>query len=262
MQLSELKRVLGEALQGAAIEVQTHTKNQTFGYADKGERVSFVGIEYAIEMHGRPEITNTIAPAMIWDTFASGSHMPEDAARYIERKEMCLTLHKAIRSAGYILVSAVNHAHAEGTMVRCEYYKSGGDGWTGTALTAVYSPTDYMPDGAIIITDDQGRPDKMVYYTVGYEEGQLTYMGACEFDGRPNRSIAVNLLEGAVWKGVPMTQLSWNKELLGIDVKRVYSKTLSESPEGWRRTYLAELYSEDKVQIVVTNYHWSSDQGL
>ena len=261
MQLSELKGVLSAALLGQALEVQTYTKNQTFGYADKDEHVSFIGIEYAIEMHARPEITSTVAPAMIWDNFAEGSHMPEDADRYNERKEMCLTIHKTIRGAGYTLVSAVNHAHAEGNMVRCEYYK-GADGWTGTALTVVYSPTDYMPDGAIIIRDGQGRPDKMVYYTVGYEEGQLTYMGASELDGRPNRAIAVNLLEGATWKGGPMTQLSWKDELLGIDVKRVFSKTLSESPEGWRRTYLAELYSEDKVQIVVTNYHWSSDQGL
>lgn len=261
MQLSELKGVLGAVLVGEAHEIQSFTMNQQFGYVDKAERVAFAGFEYAIEMHTRPE-QQTVAPALIWDDFATSKYHHPDATRYHDRKAMCLKVHDAIRGAGYILVSAVHHTHTEGSMVRCEYYKAAGDGYTGTMLRAVYTPNDYMPDGAIVIRGDHGRPDPAVYYTVGYEEGQITSLGANEFDGRPNRSIVVSEIESGGWKGHPMDKGVIEKELAGFDIRRAYSKTLSESPEGWRRTYIAELDSKELVQIVVINYHWSSDQGL
>lgn len=236
-------------------EITSLDRNQIFGYADKREAVSFFAAEYNIEMSSRPSF-DTVAPALIFDDFVQRDDLKGD--RWVERKVMCVSIHKLILGAGYVLANAVWHAHAEGDMVRCEYYKADGGGYTGSELRVVYSPTDYMPEGAIILRDKQGLPMDRVYYTVGYEEGQLTYLAAAELDGRPNRSISISAIEGSVFHGEPMDSV-WLQQLAGLSMSRVTSMTKSESQEGWCRDYTGNLLGSQgghAVQVVVKNFHW------
>jgi hypothetical protein len=234
-------------------EITSIHRNQMFGYADKRESVSFFAAEYNVEMSTRGTF-DTVAPALIFDDFKQRDDL--EGTRYLERKEMCVAIHELIRGAGYVLANVVWHAHSEGDMVRCEYYKGSGDGWTSSELRVVYSPTDYMPEGAIILRDKQQKPMTGVYYTVGYEEGQLTYLGAAELDGRPNRSISISAIEGKVWHGTDMPK-NWLLELTGLGLSRVTSMTKSETQEGWCREYTGNLRETgEAVEIVVKNFHW------
>jgi hypothetical protein len=257
MQLSDLRNHLRSFGPENIREIVGFNKNQVFGYVEAKEKVAICGIEYNVEMQSRPNC-DTVAPALIFDDFSNRDDIERD--RYVERKEMCIELHKAIRSAGYTLVAAVWHAHAEGDMVRCEYYKAAGDGWTGTSLQVVYTPSDYMPEGAIIVPGKHTTSSDDVYYTVSYEEGQLTYLSASSLsDGRPIRRITINGIEGQCWHGEKMNN-AFTQQLAGLHVDRVVSMTKSESQEGWKRTYVGNLtFTKEPVEVTIENFHWNSN---
>jgi hypothetical protein len=229
-----------------------------FGMCDARENVSFFALEYNIEMSSRGHI-DTVAPALIFDGFQNRDDLKGD--RYVERKAACIEIDKLLRGAGYVKSSVMWHAHSQGDMVRCEYYKASGNGWTGSSLLVVYSPTDYMPDGAAVIWNKQhSRHLEGIYYTPGYEEGMLTYVSAAEFDGRPARTVTVSAIEGKVWWGEPM-ETPWLKHVDGFGLARVTSMTQSESQEGWKREYTGHLVKSlggHAVQVVVQNFHYSN----
>lgn len=260
MTLSELRTHLLDQLGKERVnEITSIYKNQLFGYADKSEGVAFAAIEYCIEMHSRGIPTQTVAPALIFDSFRETDVVVGPADRYDERKELCLNLHDLIRSAGYTLTSCVHHSHSEGDDVRCDYYKHDHNGYTGSSLRVIYTPTDWMPGSAILIKDKHLHNLADVYYTVGYEDGQLVAMTANELDGRPIRSINIDLLEEKTWQGTAM-HAHVQDEVRGLGVKYVLSRTMSEAVDGWNRTYTAELDSKERVQIVVKNYHTTDGQ--
>ena len=255
MTLSELRTTLLDQLGSEQVsEITSIYKNQLFGYADKREGVVVAGIEYCIEMHSRGTPTQTVAPALIFDGFRETDAVPGEDNRYLDRKELCLKIHDFIRGAGYTLVSCVHHTHSEGDDVRCDYYKHDHNGYTGSTLRVVYTPTDWMPETAILVKDKHQNNLDRIYYTVGYEDGQLVSATANEFDGRPVRSIHIDLLEEKTWQGTAMPA-HVQDEVRGLGVKYVLSRTMSEAPDGWNRTYTAELDSKERVQIVIKNYH-------
>jgi len=256
MQLSDLRNLLQGVPNTAAIT--SRNKSQMFGLCDASEKVSIFALEYSIEMKSRERV-DTVAPALIFDGFRERDDLKGD--RYLERKDSCLAIHDVIRNAGYQMVSAVWHAHSQGDMLRCEYYKSSGDGWIGSSLFVVYSPTDYMPDGCAVVWNKH-HTDKLdgVYYTPGYEEGQLTYVGVAEMDGRPVRTVDLSFIEGKVWYGDAMFS-AWRSQVDGFGLSRVTSMTQSESQEGWKREYTGNLWKElggYAVQVVIQNYHFSN----
>ncbi|WDS62406.1 hypothetical protein [Pseudomonas phage D6] len=256
MQLSELRSLLRTVPN--THEITSIYRNQMFGMCDASENVSFFALEYNIEMSTRGRI-DTVAPALIFDGFRERDDQQGD--RYIERKAACIKIDELLRGAGYVKASCMWHAHEQGDMVRCEYYKAGGDGYTGSSLLVVYSPTDYMPEGAIVVHKKGNRgPLEGIYYTPGFEEGQLTYVGAAELNGRPVRTITLSAIEGKVWWGEPMVS-EWLKQVDGFGLARVTSMTQSETQEGWKREYTGHLLRSQgghAVQVVVQNHHFSN----
>lgn len=256
MQLSDIRKLL--AVVPSTREITSIHRSQMFGLCDASENVSFFACEYSIEMQSRDQVY-TVAAALIFDSFQNRDDL--DGDRYLERREACVKIDELLRSAGYVKTSCMWHAHEQGDMVRCEYYKAAGDGYTGSSLLVVYSPTDYMPDGAIVVHKKGNRgPLEGIYYTPGFEEGQLTYVGAAELDGRPVRTITMSAIEGKVWWGEPMAS-EWLKQIDGFGVARVTSMTQSESQKGWKREYTGNLGNSLgglAVQVVVENYHYSN----
>ncbi len=257
MSMSELRKVIAEAADNTSQEVTDKNKNQLFGYVDGRTFVSFCGIEYSINTSIRLDAVDTIAPALIFDHFSERPKLEHIGDAYNKRHAQCLIIHNAIRKAGYTMTACTWHAVSEGDTVRCEYYKAGSDGVTSTTLLVLYAPTDYNPDGIILALDKQRKPMGGVYYTPGYEEGQLTYLSCSEFDGTRIRSIEITKIEDKIWKGRKMPR-SYVQELEGLGVSSITSRTLTESQKGWKRIYTVILDSSEIAEIVVQNYHFTN----
>lgn len=257
MSMSALREVIAKAVGCTSQEVIDKNKNQLFGYVDGRDHVSFCGIEYSIDTAIRSGTVDTIAPALIFDHFSDRQKLEQIGDRYSKRHSQCLVIHQAIRSAGYILTACTWHAISEGDTVRCEYYKAGPDGFTSSTLLVLYAPTDYTPEGAIVPLDKHKKPLHGIYYTPGYEEGQLTYLSCSEFDGTRIRSIEITKIEDKVWHGRKMLSRYLN-ELDCLGVASVTSRTMTESQKGWKRIYTAVLDSDETVEVVIQNYHFTS----
>ncbi len=257
MSMSELRKVIAEAADNTSQEVTDKNKNQLFGYVDGRTFVSFCGIEYSINTSIRLDAVDTIAPALIFDHFSERAKSEYLGDAYSKRHAQCLVIHKAIRKAGYIMTGCTWHSVSEGDTVRCEYYKASADGGTSSTLLVLYAPTDYNPSGVILALDKQRKPMVGVYYTPGYEEGQLTYLSCSEFDGTRIRSIELTKIEDKIWKGRKMPG-RYLQELEGLGVASVTSRTMTESQKGWKRTYTGVLDSGEVAEIIVQNYHYAN----
>lgn len=257
MSMSELRKVIAEAADNTSQEVTDKNKNQLFGYVDGRDYVSFCGIEYSIEVSIRLGTIDTVAPALIFDHFSDRPKLEQIGDSYNKRHSQCLVIHRAIRKAGYTMTACTWHSVSEGDTVRCEYYRANSDGVTSSSLLVLYAPTDYNPEGAIVALDKHQKPMGGVYYTPGYEEGQLTYLSCSEFDGTRIRSIEITKIEDKIWKGRKLPR-SFLNDLGGLGVSSVTSRTVTESQNGWKRTYTVMLESAEIAEIAVQNYHFTN----
>ncbi|MNC34290.1 hypothetical protein D3C81_351940 [compost metagenome] len=259
MNLSELRTTMHETLSGVSL-ITSRDSEQIFGFATKSDQVSFLAAEYSIENGEGFTPTSNIAAALIFDNFRNrdlGELGDVDRESiYAEKHRLSLEAHEAIIKAGYVIKGCVNYTHPNGNMVRVEYYRHG-DGWAGSSLRVVYSPTNFRVPGAARLTNKHGDPLSGVYYTPGYEDGNLIYIGSSELDGRPNRSISINMIEGKTFRRSVLCR-AHHALLGGLDVSHVFSVTQSESQEGCKLTYIAELNCGAMVEIVHKNYSWSN----
>lgn len=260
MNLSDLRTLLRETLSGVS-EITSIHNSQLFGYATRSDQVSYCAIEYSIENSANLTGTSNIAAALIFDNFCNRDLEElgnvDVESNYAEKHRLCIETHKAILKAGYVIKACVNHTHPTGNLVRTEYYRHTGDGWTGSSLRVVYTPSNFVPPEAILVRNKQGEPDSQVYYTPGYEDGQLVYLGCSELDGRNNRSIKINMIDGKVFQGMVLT-CAHEARLKGLGVEWVYSVTQSESIDGCKLEYIAKLNCGALVNIVITDYSWSN----
>lgn len=260
MNLNDLRTHLRETLSGVSL-ITDRNSDQLFGFATSSDQVSFLAAEYAIENSSSFTPTSNVAAALIFDNFCNRSldelgNVDKESA-YAEKHRLSIEAHRAIIKAGYVIKGCVNYAHAAGNMVRVEYYRHTGDGWTGSSLRVVYTPTNFRVPAAARLVDKHDKPCDLVYYTPGYEDGNLTYIGSSELDGRPNRSISINMIEGKTFRRSAMPR-AHHALLGGLDVTHVFSVTQSESMEGCKLTYIAELNCGAMVEIVHKNYSWTN----
>lgn len=251
MQLSDLKQKLSEEL--GLQQVASTRKEQMFGFIDN-KHVSFCGIDYSIETSYAPDMNNTVAPALIYDDWKRPG-LEKDDEDYATRRDYCDRIHHKLLEYGYVLLGVVRHSHTDGDMVQCEYFKPATEDPLASSLRVIYAPTVYEPEGVIIVTNKHGKKTSGVYYTVGYEEGQITFLGASDFDGTQIRTIEIKSIDGHTWRGKNMSpEIADHLEGLGID--RITSYTQSESPSGWSRQYTGTLwFSDEPVEITIRNYH-------
>lgn len=257
MTLSVLRTSLQETLSGVSL-ITSRDSDQIFGFATCSDQVSFLAAVYSIESGEGHTPTSNIAAALIFDNFRNRDLEElgdiDKESNYAEKHRLSLEAHAAIIKAGYVIKGCVNYTHAAGNMVRVEYYRHG-DGWAGSSLRVVYSPTNFRVPAAARITDKQDKPCGLVHYTPGYEDGNLVYIASSELNGRPNRTISINMIEGKTFRRSALSR-SQHALLGGLDVAHVFSVTQSESMEGCKLSYIAQLNCDAVVEIVIKNYSW------
>jgi ribosomal protein L35AE/L33A len=260
LNLNDLRTHLRETLSGVSL-VTSRDSDQLFGFATRSDQVSFLAAEYSIENGKDFTPTSNIAAALIFDNFCNRNLEElgdvDKESSYAEKHRLSIEAHRAIIKAGYVIKGCVNYTHAAGNMVRVEYYRHTGDGWTGSSLRVVYSPTNFSVPDAARLTNKHGEPCDMVYYTPAYEDGNLVYIGSSELDGQPNRTISINMIEGKTFRGTVLSR-AHHALLGGLDVSHVFSVTQSESMEGCKLVYVAELNCGAMVEIVHKNYSWTN----
>ncbi|QBJ02556.1 hypothetical protein MZD04_gp026 [Pseudomonas phage Psa21] len=251
MQLSKIKAHLAETIPGIT-QVDAWERSQAWGYIDK-HRVAFVGMQYELVMQPSPDpLKGNVAARLLFQRFKERLEL---SGKYANRQSYCKQIDKELLALGYTLTSCLVHQHAFGDMVRTEYFRPADEEGPATSIVVPYLPTDFMPLSV-------GKTDakEQEYYTPGYESGVLTYLGTSGMDGRPYRRINITPIEGPRF---PSQVLPYSMEdnLDQLDIVQVYTRTFSESQEGWRCEYTGDLANRSSavilpVEIVVENFHW------
>lgn len=250
--LETLRKSILAACDNAFLEVTDHKANQRFGYVDHFDHVIFCAGQYSVNAEEDTEQYDTIGPALIFDGFRDRVSNDHIGPRYKDRAQYCLSIHATMLKEGYRMTSCVHHSMSEGDNLSCQYQK-GGESWYGSVVDMVYSPTDYDPDGAIVVRHDNKEKVHDAYYTPCYEEGELTYVTADTLDGHPIMSIQLTKIEGQVWKGMAMSQ-SFLKEVSGMHISRITSRTVSMSHEAVQFTYTGTHDTKEPVEIIVRKF--------